>query len=109
MLCPDILAAKCCSSLCWNPLDRQGVFPMKWQYIPDIEQDLLLKLLRDAYQMLTMVKTFAGWVRAVGHVECSGPRNVRPSVRRRERYWHDWWGVETSRYLDWRGTITALA
>ena len=26
-----------------------------------------------------------------------------------EGYEHDWWGVETSSYLDWRGTITALA
>ena len=34
-------------SLWRNPLDRQVMFPMKRQYLPNVDQGLLLKLLRD--------------------------------------------------------------
>ena len=55
----------------WNSLDQQVMFKVKRQDPSDVELDLLRKLLRDAYQMLT------GMISVTAHLWASAFFNER--------------------------------
>ena len=64
----------------WNSLDQQVMFQLKRRDPSDVEQDLLLKLMQDAYQMLTGMISVTAYLWASGNLsaqEKASPEEAR--------------------------------